>query len=110
MDRETQKITTPGGKEVVMKIYLTARERNEARQVVFSKFKFNLEKGSAATSDVSAAILDEGNYKLLEIAVVSYDGVADKPLEKILDCDASEYDFILAEAVKIKGGNFLAAK
>lgn len=109
--RETKTLQTPSGKELVIKTYLTAGERNAARSAVFARFKFNVDGSTAEAKDMSADVLVDGDNKLVEMAVVSFDGKKEKVLEALLnDYPADEYDFVVAEAKSIRGGDFLKVK
>lgn len=108
MERETKKLKTPGGKEVELKTYLTARERNELRAVFLNGIA--IEPSSTQIKEISGAVVDEAERKLIELAVVSYDGNRENILERLLDSTPEEYDFVVAEANKINTGNFQKAK
>lgn len=108
--RETMTLQTPGQKELVIKTYLTGRERNDARNAVFSRFKFGVDGKQAEVKEMSADIITDGDNKLIEVAVQSYDGKTTGVLDAILNAPVEEYDFVLAEAKKVRGGDFLMAK
>lgn len=110
MERETKKITTPSGKEAELKTYLTARERNEFRAVFIEHSTFKVEGESARVDHIDGAANDEAEAKLIQLAVISYDGSQEKVLERLLDGDPQDYDFVVAEALKTLKGNFLKAK
>ena len=48
---------------------------------------------------------NKAQKKLIEIAVLSYDGQTENVIEKLLDGKASEYDFVVQETNKLN--NFL---
>jgi hypothetical protein len=104
MERETKKITTPSGKELVLKSYVTARERNEFRKVFFP----HTEDGK----HIDIAATDSGEAKAVEIVVVSYNGSEEKIHERLLDGSPAEYDAVVKEALEIVQGsaNFPQAK
>lgn len=110
--RPTQQLTTPSGKPFEVKTFLTARERNELRGVMLHKVQMDVTTGERKGDIFADAVLEEGNKKLIEIAIVTYDGSGEKVLERIENAEhpqsAEDYDFILAEATKI--GNFARAK
>jgi hypothetical protein len=107
MERETKKIKTPSGKEVELKTYLTAGERNELRAVFLSGMKL---EGGTQIKEIDGGVVDKAERKLLELAVVSYDGSAERIVERLLNELPEEYDFIVAEANKISTGNFQQPK
>lgn len=108
MERETKKLKTPSGKELELKSYLTARERNELRSVFLKGMA--VEPNTAQIKEVSGAVVDEAEKKLLELAIVSYNGSAENVIERLLDSTPEEYDFVVAEANKLGAGNFQKAK
>lgn len=108
-ERPTTKITTPSGKDVEIKTYLTARERNALREIYLAQLKIPTAAGSAPDlGQLSGDILEHAERKLIELAVVRYDGSAENILDRLLDGTPEEYDFVVAEANKI--GSFKPAK
>ncbi|MBI4119240.1 MAG: hypothetical protein HY456_00145 [Parcubacteria group bacterium] len=108
MDRPTNKIKTPAGKEAELKTYLTARERNQLRSVFLEGVNITPETSQPKIGDLSGTLLEKAEQKLLELALVSYDGAPENAIERLLDASPEEYDFVVAEANKI--GNFKQAK
>lgn len=108
MERETKKITTPKDKELIVKTYLTARERNELRNIYLSTMK--IDKTGEVVDGFSGSLMETAERKLIEIAVVSYAENKEDILNRLLDEMPEEYDFVVAEAGKINGGNFQTAK
>lgn len=104
MERETKKLKMPSGKEVELKSYLTAKERNELRAVFLSGMKL---EGGTQIKEIDGLVVDKAEQKLLELMVVSYDGSAEKIIERLLETTPEEYDFVVVEANKI--GNFQKA-
>lgn len=102
-NRPTKIITTPSGKEAVIKTYLTARERNEIRAVFLCKMKLNA--ASQRVEEVGGEALSDAEYTLIRLAVVSYDGSAENVLDRLLDGTPVDYDFIVKETNSI-GGDF----
>lgn len=109
-DKPTKKLKTPNGKDVEIREYLTARERNEFRAVFIKHSTFKVEEGSAQIDHIEGAANDEAEAKIIELAAVSYDGSPEKILERLLDGDPQDYDFVVTEAVKVVKGNFQTAK
>jgi hypothetical protein len=108
MERETKKIKTPSGKEVELKTYLTARERNELRNIFLKGM--TVEPSTAQIKEISGELIEEAEKKLIEIVVVSFDNSAENIIGRILDGTPEDYDFIVSEANKISTGNFTKAK
>jgi hypothetical protein len=102
MERETKTIKTPGGKEVRLKTYLTARERNELRAIFLENMKFE----GTQVKEIDGGVVDKAERKLLELVVVSYNGSAENIIERLLEERPEEYDFVVSEANKISTGNF----
>ncbi len=112
MNRETKKLTTPSGKEFEVKTYLTAKERNELMAVFLEKVQVDPTTGEKKGDIFANELLDKGNRKVVELAVVSYDGSSENILERIENAghpqSSEDYDFIVAEANKL--GNFKQPK
>jgi hypothetical protein len=109
-NRETKKIKTPSGKEVELKIYLTARERNELRNIYLNEMKIEAKGETPVIKEIPGSIVEKTERKVIELTVVSYDGSKDNILERILDSLPEDYDFIVNEANKVGSGNFQKAK
>ena len=104
-ERETKQFTTPGGRAVVLRAYLTGREANEIRNAMFGAMKLNMEdaqSGKVNVSDVPGTFLAEQERKALGFLVVSVDGDAADPVEKLLDLPAGEYEAVVKEANAIQ--------
>lgn len=108
--RETKKLNTPSGKEFELKTYLTARERNELRSVYLGGLKVEAENEKPQIKEISGSIVDLAERKIIELAVISYDGNNASILDRLLDGAPEEYDFVVAEANKISTGGFQTAK
>src|SRR5258708_30048084 len=103
-ERETKTITTPGGHTVVLRTYLTGREANELKAVMFSALKMNMEdaqSGKVNVSDVPGTFLVEQETKALGFLVVSVDCDANVPVDKLLDLPATESEAVVTEVNKI---------
>lgn len=110
MERESKKIKTPLGKELVLKSYLTARERNELRSVFLQNMSIDPSSANPQVKEISGNALEKAEEKYIEIVAISYDNSNEKILERLLDATPEEYDFAVAEAGKIDKGNFTRAK
>lgn len=109
-NRETKTIKTPSGKEVVLKGYLTAGERDELMSIILNEIKFNVETNEPIMKEISGLLYLPFKKKLLELLVVSYDGNSENILGRLSECLPEEYDFVVREADKISRGNFPKAK
>jgi hypothetical protein len=105
-ERETKEITTPGGRKVVLRAYLTGREANELKAIMFSALKMNIEdaqSGKVNVSDVPGTFLVEQEKKALGFLLVSVDGDATDPLGTLLDkLPSTEYDAVVKEINQIQ--------
>lgn len=110
MDRETKSVTLKSGKEVVLNAFLTARERNALRNIFFTNFKIEATGGKPEVKEISGDVLGKAEEKLIELAVVSFDGSSENVLARLLDGTPADYDEVVAEAGKIEGGNFQQPK
>lgn len=117
MERETRTITTPAGKELILKARATTRERNAIRSIFIKNAKFDgaaQTEGEMKITEIAGTATDEVEAKALELFVVSYDGKTSGISNLLLDSDApeasEEYDFIISEATKTLKGSFQTAK
>ena len=107
MERETRNVTTPGGKIVVLKTYLTGKEVNEIKRALFGSVSVERgEDGKPVVPEYPLSLALDRERKLLEYTVVSVDGAAEKAVEKVEDLVAGDYRFVVAEAEKAVDGNF----
>ena len=107
MERETKTVKTPLGKEVEIKAYMTFGEKQEIQAIYLGGMKAEIgPDNKPVVKEIRGEILTEAQHKLIEMAVVSYDGAKENILQLILDIPASEGDFILAEIDKIYGSGF----
>jgi len=102
MERETKTITTPIGKhKVVLKAWITGREKRELRNVFLKNVKDVSGKEEPEKMLTSAEIINEAENKAIETVVVSVDGETKNVLDKILDMRAKDFEFIIEEINKI---------
>lgn len=110
MERKTKTLQTPLGKELIVKEYVTARERNELRAILLGNMKFDTEGKEIGQAQLSGDTLEVSEKKLVEVIVTSYDGSAENILERLLDSTPDEYDFVVKEAMEVNKGNLITAK
>lgn len=110
--RETKNVATPAGKNLVVKTYLTARERNAFRAVFIKNADYNVDQVSGAmqVTKIAGEATEEAERKIIELVVVSYDDKTEGIADLLLDGSPSEYDFVTAEAMKTVGSNLTSAK
>lgn len=105
MERETKTVKTPGGHDLVLKTYLTGRESNELKSLLFSSVKINssdAEAGNVAIGDISGQLVLDQERKSIELLVVSLDGTAEGATDRILDLPEAEYAAVVEEINKIR--------
>ncbi len=109
MERETKTITTPAGKELVLKSYLTARERNAYLEVLEANGVKAAEAGKDPTSGSVVGVIRTAK-SLFDAVIVSYDGSTENITSRLEDARSDEYDFVLKEASQVVVGNLAEAK
>ena len=107
-DRQTQKLTTPSGKEVEIKTYLTARERNGLRESILGGVTIDPVTGEPKVAEITGKRFEEMEHDSILVLVISFDGSPDNIVERLLDGTVEDYDFVVAECNK--KANFKRAK
>ena len=112
---ETIKLKTPQGKELVIKSYMTAKERNEIKRTFLEGVKIDpnqttQEAEAIRMKELDASIMLQAERKTIEQLVISYDGKAERILERLDESRPEEYDFVVSELNKVTKGNFPQAK
>ncbi|PKM88306.1 hypothetical protein CVU83_01915 [Candidatus Falkowbacteria bacterium HGW-Falkowbacteria-2] len=101
--REVKELTTPSGKKLEIKTYVTARERNEIRDAMLPFM--NVDTATNKVDDkISGDVLVKAEPKLIEVIVSSFDGSSEKVLDRILDGSPEDYDFIVKNLKFISDG------
>lgn len=104
-ERETKTITTPGGHAVVLRSYLTGREANQLKELLFADLKLNAEdaeSGKLAIDAIPASFLVKQEEKAIELLVVSVDGTGENVLQLLLDLPSADYETVVAEINEIR--------
>jgi hypothetical protein len=105
MDRETKKITTPSGKVVELKTYLTAGENRKVTEAYIGSVRPETdEKGRTTKMTVDGEGISRAEDRLIEVAVVSFDGSGENILQRILDGSPDDYQFLMQEINQLKKG------
>lgn len=108
--RDTKTFTTQSGKPFVLKTYLTAREVREIQSATLRHVHMTneIEPKRGGGMDVkpvqtfdSAAALQAKDDALIKMAVVSFDGIEENVLDRLLDGTNEDYQTVLAEAGKL---------
>lgn len=94
MERATKTFKTESGKEVEVKEYLTGPENNQLKAALFDGITVGTEKDMDRMPLSNTFKREE---KLLEMAVVSFDGNKENVLERINELPSYEYDALLKQ-------------
>jgi hypothetical protein len=103
--RETREFVTPGGHKVVLNSYLTGREAQTLKSIMFSSLKVNMDdaqSGKVGIGEMPSGFLVEQEKHALAFLIVSVDGDITTPIEKLLDLPSAEYDAVVKEINKIQ--------
>ncbi len=98
--QDQKTFTTPENKTLVVKGFLTARERNALRAVYLNKMKLNSD-GSQSAEGIGGDIVELAERKLVEVGVVSYDGKSEGIVEILLNGSPVEYDYVVEKASEL---------
>jgi len=110
LDNKT--IKTPSGKEVVFKNYLTARGRNQIRNIYLNNTKVKVGEATPKIEDINVTgeMVEKAETELIKGLVLSFDGSAENILDRILDGSPEDYDFIIQQCNEVSKGDFQKAK
>jgi len=107
--RPTETLETPAKKQLVLKSYITARERNTLR-AVFGKHVEVKDDGSAAMGKMDITGIDVAEREMITAMVVSYDGITENITDTLLDQSPEEYDFVISKCNELLTANFTKSK
>jgi hypothetical protein len=105
MELETKEFITPAGNKVVLRTYLTGKESNELKAIMYADLKINASdaaEGKVALADIPAAFMIAQESKALGFLMVSINGETNAPVAKLEELPESEYNAVLAEVQKIR--------
>jgi hypothetical protein len=105
IDRETKEFITPANNTVVLRTYLTGKESNELKGLMYADLKINATdatSGKVSLADIPAAFMIAQERKAMGFLLVSVNGDSNAPLEKLEALPESEYNAVLAEVQKIR--------
>src|SRR5438105_15938549 len=105
MTRDTREFTTPGGHKVILNAYLTGREAQELKSIMFSSLKMNMDdvqNSKIGIGDMPSGFLIEQEKKALSYLLVSIDGDVSAPIDTLLDLPSTEYNAVVFEINKIQ--------
>lgn len=113
MERETIKLTTPLGKDLVIKSFMNAKERNAIKSAFLEGIKIDpndIGSEDHIMKDVDASIMLKAEKRTFEQLIVSYEGSSENIADRLEQASPAEYDFVVAELNKVTKGNFQSAK
>lgn len=102
--RETKKYTTPSGKEVELKTYITGREKRSIQNIFLGKIEMSVSGKETQLSKINGDLVEQAENKSIEVIVVSVGGNTENVVDLVLDLRAEDYDFVIKEI------NLLTAK
>lgn len=109
MERETKEIITPVDKhKVVLKAYITGREKRDMKNIYFKGVEFEMDGVKTKSNKMDMQKMTENaENKTIEVIVVSVNG---KPevVNAILDMKSKDFDFVIAEINEITNDDFLS--
>lgn len=107
---ENKTLTTPAGKELVLKTFLSAGARNRIRDVILGDMQidpteFGEHGGSVTGVDkISGAVLSKQEKAVITELVVSYDGKTENVFGVLEEGSPEEYDFVVKSLNEITKG------
>lgn len=113
MEREIKIFTTPRGKKICIKTYLTGREANLVKEEMYKSMKIDVNGENEATTKfdgLSGSFILEQEKKLIGVLVVSIDGKTENILDSILDLHNDDYQAVVSEVNLIHNSNLTPAK
>ena len=105
MQRETTTFTTPYGKHtVVVKTYLTGREKRELQNALLNTggLQFNIE--TKKIEGISGALADKEQDTLFGLIIESIDGKTEGIVDMVLDMRGEDYNFVVSKVNEINTG------
>ncbi len=101
------KITTPIDKHIVeLKDYITGRDSLKLKSVYLENAQVKV--GDQATIDMNkvnmAQLTEKAEKMAIEMVVISVDGKKEDVVNKILDMNVKDYDYVINEINKITSG------
>jgi len=106
-NRETIEIETPSKHKVVLKAWLTGKEKRALSKPLMNRMKFDAEGRSILEENKFGDMYEEMQDLTINTVVVSVDGNTENVVEKILEMKDEDYDFVIAQIDKVvKKENF----
>lgn len=97
-ERESKTITTPNGHTVAIKTYLTAREGNVLKKMVYERITAKTDGiNNSQTAQISGSSVLDQEAKALEILLVAVNGSNENLMDRLLDMKLVDYDAVVKE-------------
>lgn len=105
MEQETKAITTPiGSKEVILRTWLTGRQRRAINATITDGQKFDqsqMENGIESNVQFDGSVIQKMNDALVEAYIMSLDNNSENILDRLLDMRDKDYEFVMNEIYQI---------
>ena len=99
---ENKIIETPIGKhKVELKCWLTGRDRRAIQSVYYEGFDISVNKENPEIKGIKGSLINKAQDKTFEIIVLSIDGKKENIVDRILDMNDKDFDFVVDEINKI---------
>ena len=95
MTRTTKEFKTSRGTAIVSKDYITGREFNQIQKCYFDGAKMNFQDGEAVIDEFDSDISIKATETMVEVLVMSVNGVKEGVKDLVLDLEKSEYDEVI---------------
>ncbi len=102
--------TPKGGHTVLIRPFMTGRDRVTVRGVMLSSMKISGGKDEDEKIEFTAETMQQANLKAMEKLILSVDGDTDEPYEKVLDMHEDDYQAVYDKVSNIAKVSQLADK
>jgi hypothetical protein len=106
-DRPQKTITTPSGSVIVLKEYLTGREKRALTNIFIGK---GLSVSESGVQGLDASVINAGQDLAFTTIIVSIDGNTENIVERVLDMRSSDYEAVVKAINEITGDADFAKK
>jgi len=102
-ERPTIEMKTPSGITLVIKEYSTGRESNEMQNIYLSSAKISVVGNTPKIDGFDPKAEEQVIKKMIELLVVSVDGVTENVVDAVLDMRTSDYDAVVEKLNEVTG-------
>jgi len=88
----TKTLTTKAGHKVVIKEWITGREKREITKIFLYDLEKEKKEGDQESSNIKMSIAEETEKKAIETLVISVNGSTENILNNLLDLPAQDYE------------------